>query len=91
MNTQFFSRIVTGIVMLAVLGLSSCTQTVVYKEPPPTVVVERGPYPAPPAQSRISARAPALPGRLGARSLALERLPLRLDPRTLSPGVNPAG
>jgi hypothetical protein len=48
MNTPFSLQIVTAIVMSAAVGLSSCTETVVYKEPPPTtVVVERGPYPAP--------------------------------------------
>jgi len=61
MNTQFFSRIGTGIVMLGVLGLSSCTETVVYKEPAPTVVVERGPYPAPPPRVEYRPAPPAHP------------------------------
>jgi len=61
MNTQFFSRIGTGIVMLGVFGLSSCTETVVYKEPAPTVIVERGPYPAPPPRVEYRPAPPPYP------------------------------
>jgi hypothetical protein len=53
MDTKFNRQIVIGVTLLALLGFSGCTETVVYRQPAPppapaTVVVERGPYPPPP-------------------------------------------
>jgi hypothetical protein len=60
MKPPFYSRIWFSVALLALLGFSSCTETVVYRQPPPpTVVVERGPYPAPPP--RVEHRPPPPP------------------------------
>jgi hypothetical protein len=48
MKIQCSSRPLKLIAFTAVFGLASCTETVVYRNPPPTVVVERGPYAPPP-------------------------------------------
>ena len=48
MKIQFSSRTLKLIAFSAMLGLASCTETVVYRNPPQTVVVERGPYAPPP-------------------------------------------
>jgi hypothetical protein len=77
--------------LLALIGLSGCTETVVYRQPAPppqTVVVERGPSPAPPPRVEIRPAPPPYAVVWVPRSLALERLPLGLDPGTLSPGIN---
>jgi hypothetical protein len=58
MDTKLDPKTVIGIALLALLGFSSCTETVVYKQPAPqqTVVVERGPYAPPPP--RVEYRPP---------------------------------
>ena len=43
--------------LIGVLGCSGCTETVVYRQPPRTVVVDRGLYPPP----RVEYRPPGSP------------------------------
>jgi hypothetical protein len=56
MKPPFHSRIGFAAALSALLGLSSCTETVVYRQPPPapppTVIVERGPAPPPRVEYR---------------------------------------
>ena len=48
-----------ALALIGVLSCSGCTETVVYREPPRTVVVDRGPYPPPPP--RVEYRPPGPP------------------------------
>ena len=98
MDTKFNRQIVIGVALLALFGFSSCTETVVYRQPAPpppptTIVVERGPYPAPPPP--VSTYRPAPPPYA-----VVWVAPVRwrwngyrsgLDPRTLSAGINARG
>lgn len=58
MNSHLRLPIVMALALAGVLASSGCTETVVYRQPPTTVVVDRGPYPPPPP--RVEYR-PVLP------------------------------
>jgi hypothetical protein len=61
MNSSFRLPFGMALGLIGVLGYSGCTETVVYRQPPPTVVVDRGPYPPPPPQAEYRPPAPPYP------------------------------